>query len=118
MAQVSSHTLNAVDGTHAGGIPVVLSRLEADGTRRTLFTAKTDRGGRLNQSVELSASDCKATFELLFSTGTYWARLGLPRERPQLVEEIVIRFRMPDCEGRYHIPLILSPNGTSVWWSS
>jgi 5-hydroxyisourate hydrolase len=32
--------------------------------------------------------------------------------------EIVLRFAMPDPASRYHMPVILSPHGYSVWWSS
>jgi len=42
----------------------------------------------------------------------------LPRDSVQILEEIVIRFTMLDPEARYHIPVIMSPNSYSCWWSS
>ena len=47
MATLSTHTLNSVDGTHAGGISVTLTRIDADGRRTELFRQATDEGGRL-----------------------------------------------------------------------
>jgi 5-hydroxyisourate hydrolase len=31
---------------------------------------------------------------------------------------VVIRFCMPDPEAAYHMPLVMAPNGYSVWLSS
>jgi len=34
------------------------------------------------------------------------------------VQEIALRFVMPDAEGAYHMPIILNPNSYSTWMSS
>ena len=117
MAVVSSHTLNSVDGTHAGGIAVALHRLDSSGARVTLFETATDAGGRLLENVALTPEDTDARFELVFKTGDYFAAQPIPVTGTQIIEEVVIRLSMPDPDGRYHIPLILAPNGYSVWWS-
>ena len=33
------------------------------------------------------------------------------------VTEIVIKFNMKNPKKKYHIPVIIAPNGYSVWWS-
>ena len=30
---------------------------------------------------------------------------------------VVFRLRLSDPDARYHVPLIASPHGYSVWWS-
>ena len=115
MAVLSTHALNAVDGTHAGAVGVVLLRLDNAGGRHVVFESATDEGGRLSQAV--TVEETGAEYELVFRTGPYFAALGMKPTRYQIINDVVIRFRMPDPEGRYHIPLILSPNGYSVWWS-
>ena len=35
----------------------------------------------------------------------------------RIISDVVIRFKMDDDNKKYHIPLIISPNGYSVWWS-
>jgi 5-hydroxyisourate hydrolase len=35
-----------------------------------------------------------------------------------IMREIVLRFEMPDPSAQYHMPVILSPNSYSAWWSS
>ena len=48
MAQITSHTLNGFDGTHAAGIAVQL-RNTVNGS--IIFASKMDEGGRLSQHV-------------------------------------------------------------------
>ena len=118
MAIVSSHTLNSVDGTHAGGIVVTLTRIDTNGSRTELFATVTDDGGRISQELETDAVLPDAVFELVFETGAYFEAMKLPATGLKTVRDIVIRFEMPNPEARYHIPVMLAPNSYSVWWSS
>jgi len=115
MATLSSHTLNGTDGTHAGGITV---RLIETASNKLLFSSETDSGGRLRQEIAPEEIDPSAQYDLIFETKAYWQPRGLPREGKQILDSIVIRLSMPEPEGQYHIPLILSPNSYSVWWSA
>ena len=116
MATVSTHTLSGLDGSHAGHIGVVLYRLNGE-VRHEVFASETDAGGRLVETIEPGNVDQTATYELVFATGNYWANHPAPRDGAQIMKEVVLRFEMPDPEARYHLPVILSPNGYSVWWS-
>ena len=118
MATITTHTLNSINGTHAGGIPVSLFRLEADGTRTELFRSATDAGGRLSHEVSLAGSASDAKYELVLDTGPYFAAQGLGDLKQPVCSDVVFRFAMPDHDARYHIPMMLSPNSYSVWWSS
>lgn len=113
MATLSSHTLSGVDGSHAGGIAVRLVNLV---TGRTVFDTKMDDRGRLIQ--EVAVPDPTARYELVFQTGAYWQGRVSGTHGARIVDEIVVRFTMPDPEGQYHIPLILSPHGYSLWSST
>ncbi len=118
MAIISSHTLNSVDGTHAGGIAVTLVRLDPSGARTTIFNTNTDDGGRLAETIDVTAEDKASRFELVFQTGAYFSAQPIPVAGMQIMPEIVIRFVISDPDARYHIPLMLAPNSYSVWWSS
>ena len=113
MATVSSHVLSSVDGSHAGGVAVHLVNLA---TGRTVFDAKTDGGGRMKQ--EVAVLDTAARYELVFHTGVYWQGRVSGTYGARIMDEIVIRFTMPDPDGHYHIPLIVSPHGYSLWSST
>ena len=114
MAVVSSHTLNGTDGTHAGGIAVCLTRM---GDTDPLFVTEMDAGGRLSEQVDLSGADPEDMYQLTFQTGAYWAARGLPKGGERIIGEIVLRFLMPDPNGKYHMPVILNPNSYSTWAS-
>lgn len=118
MAMLSTHTLNSVDGTHAGQVGVSLFRITPDGTRSTVFEAATDAGGRLSQRIDPANVDSTADYELVFQTGAYFATRALPLAGLRIQKEVVIRFCMPDPDAAYHMPLVMAPNGYSVWLSS
>ena len=117
MAIVSSHTLDSVFGTHAGGIEVELLRIDPSGTRTSVLLSKTDQGGRLLEEVALDDAHPDASYEMVFQTGTYFANQQSDNLGGRIIQEVVIRFQMPDSNGKYHIPLMLAPNSYSVWWS-
>ncbi len=111
MAKLTSHTLNGSDGTHAGGIAVTLRDL---GSGTVLLTAEMDAGGRLATDIAADKIDPSATYELVLETAPYWTARGVSAT----VQEIALRFAMPDPEGAYHMPVILNPNSYSMWMSS
>ena len=78
-------------------------------------SAETDASGRISELVHLSNFGPDAVFEIAFSTGACWRWRGLADAHS--LEEIALRFTMPEPEARYHLPLIISPNGHSGWVS-
>ena len=112
MAIITSHTLNGLDGTHAAGISVSLVKV---GTAAALLTSQTEISGRLSLEIAPDNLDPNATYELVFDTGTYWSQLG--HGSRNVINEIVLRFDMPDISGHYHMPVIVSPYSYSTWKS-
>lgn len=112
MALITSHTLNGTDGSHAGGIAVSLYLV---GNATALTSSVTDDGGRLSMEIDTKNIDAAATYELVFSPEDYWndRRVG----GPDAISEIVLRFKMNDPNGQYHMPIILSPFSYSTWKS-
>ena len=118
MATLSTHTLNSVDGTHAAQVGIALLRIAPDGARTSIFDKSTDTGGRLSERIDPALVDPAADYELVFQTGAYFATRGLALPGLRLQKEVVIRFCMPDPQAAYHMPLVMAPNGYSVWLSS
>ena len=114
MAIISSHTLNGMNGTHAGGFPVRLINITK---HSEIFSTGMNNNGRLEKTVDLSMTDATDKFELIFDTGVYWNSLGLSAPDNQIISEVVLRFYMPNKNARYHMPVILSPNSYSIWSS-
>ncbi len=118
MAILSTHTLNSVDGSHAAGVGLQLIQINKDGERCVMIDSATDEGGRFSTTLELSAIDTQANYEMVLQSRDYFAELGLGGTGAQTVHEVVMRFSMPDAERRYHIPFMLAPHSYSVWWSA
>lgn len=118
MALITSHTLNSVDGTHAANISVELVRIHQSSERESLLQTSTDNDGRFSKNILLPVDASADSFELVFQTGIYFKNQNLPLLGASIMQEVVIRFTMPDPNGQYHMPLMLSPNSYSVWCSS
>ena len=54
--------------------------------------------------------DCECDYEMVCKTADYFSK-------KKIVSEIIIKFRMEDPKKKYHLPIIISPNGYSIWWS-
>ena len=105
---------HGIDGTHAGGISVELKNIK---TNQYLFKTFMDNGGRLNEIVSPELIDENAIYELVFGVGKYWKKVHVISDKNKVLNEIVIRFKIIDRYKKYHMPIILSPNSYSTWWS-
>jgi len=110
MATLSSHLLNSVNGTHASGVKVIINQINSSGEKVIFFESETDNGGRILKDFNLSKDDCSCDYEMVCKTSDYFSE-------KKIVSEIIIKFRMEDPKKKYHLPIIISPNGYSIWWS-
>ena len=110
MATLSSHLLNSVNGTHASGIKIIINQINSSGIKKMFFKTETDDGGRILKEFELSKEDCSCEYEMICKTAEYFSE-------KKIVSEIIIKFKMEDPSKKYHLPIIISPNGYSIWWS-
>ncbi len=110
MATLSSHLLNSVNGTHASDVDIIIYQIKSNGEKKVFYETKTDAGGRLLKEFNLNEEDCKSDYEMVCKTGDYFSE-------EKVVSEITIKFKMKDPKKKYHIPIIISPNGYSAWWS-
>ncbi|MDH3693155.1 MAG: hydroxyisourate hydrolase [Gammaproteobacteria bacterium] len=122
MATVSSHILDSVSGTHAGGIRVELFRLHDDGGKELVFDAIASDEGRITETVDATVFNSTTEYELIFHTADYFASRpntasAIPVNTKQVLDVVVVRMTMDDAEARYHIPLVLSPHSYTIWWS-
>ena len=71
-----------------------------------------ENAGMINDPVllKLDDEDCKSEYEMVCKTGDYFSE-------KKIISEIVVKFKMPNPNKKYHIPIIISPNGYSIWWS-
>ncbi|MGA5700453.1 hydroxyisourate hydrolase [Peterkaempfera bronchialis] len=109
MTGISTHVLDTALGRPAEGVRVELSRQTEDGGWQLLAVSATDADGRCRDLPEVATGD--AVLRLRFDTGGY-----LPG-RPFFPEVSVVFTVAPD-QSHYHVPLLLSPYGYSVYRGS
>lgn len=118
MAKITSHLVNAADGTHAEGIDVELFGIGADGNRVLLDTRVSDGEGRFAIEVGPEGFAQADSFELVLKARPYFAARGQNPKGKVVVRDVVVRFDLPEPDDRYHFPIILAPNACSIWWAS
>ena len=117
MARLSTHVLDTSRGTPAAGIPVEL-HFVADGQRRLLATSVTNVDGRSDAPLLSGERLDVGVYELTFHTRDYLSRSGAVLTEPPFLDEIVVRVGIAEPTGDYHVPLLLSPYGYSVYRGS
>ena len=110
MAIFSTHLLSSIDGSHASNVNIEIYKIDKNNYKSLLLKECTDENGRLLKELKLSKEDCESDFEMLIDIGDYF-------KSDNIINFISIKFKMKESEKKYHIPLIISPNGYSVWWS-
>jgi 5-hydroxyisourate hydrolase len=117
MARLSTHVLDTTHGVPAQGMTIDLYRLQQRG-RLHVKQATTNSEGRTDQPLLSGELLEPGVYELTFSAGNYFRRLGIALSTPPFLDEIVIRFGLADPKGSYHVPLLLSPYGYSTYQGS
>jgi 5-hydroxyisourate hydrolase len=117
MARLSTHVLDISRGAPAAGIPVELHFL-ADGQRRLVATSVTNADGRTDSPLLAGERLDVGVYELTFRTRDYLARSGAMLTEPPFLDDIVVRVGIAEPTGHYHVPLLLSPYGYSVYRGS
>ena len=116
MARFSTHVLDTSLGKPAAGVVVELTLV---GSERQLVAASvTNADGRTD--APLFAGDRLETgvYELTFRVGEYLRRSGVAVSAPPFLGDIVVRVGVAEPTGHYHVPLLLSPYGYTVYRGS
>jgi 5-hydroxyisourate hydrolase len=117
MARLSTHVIDTSRGTPAAGVAVELHFLR-EGERRLVATSVTNADGRTEAPL-LSGDRLEAgIYELTFAAADYFRRTGVALAEPAFLGNIVVRVGVAESTGNYHVPLLLSPYGYSVYRGS
>ena len=111
VAAVTTHVLDTALGRPAAGVPVTLSRLDAE-VSTILGTGETDADGRCAGLAPPRLE--RGTYRLRFDTAAYFAASGQVGFFP----EVAVTFSLTDPEQHHHVPLLLSPFAYSTYRGS
>ena len=106
---LSTHVLDTHGGHPAAGVAVELCEIAAGGASRTLKRVVTNADGRTDQPLVAGMPIPIATYELRFAVSDYFARQGAPMPDPPFLGIVPIRFAVAEPEGKYHVPLSVTP---------
>jgi len=115
---LSTHVLDVHGGHPAQGVAIELCEIGAGGAVRTLLRTVTNADGRTDKPLIGGAPIPIATYELRFAVGDYFARQGVPLADPPFLGLVPIRFSVAEPEGRYHVPLSMTPWAYSTYRGS
>jgi 5-hydroxyisourate hydrolase len=122
VSAISTHVLDIAAGCPAAGLGVRLEHVATAGPEE-IARATTDSGGRI---TSLGPERIRpGTYRLVFDTGGYQARQSLPGTDdaafiPEVpfFPEVIVTFTVADDREHYHVPLLMSPFGYSIYRGS
>ena len=117
MGRLSTHVLDTAKGKPAAGVKITLYRISGQ-SHRKVKEVVTNADGRTDGP--LLEGDClePGSYELVFAAGDYLRATGQAGEGILFLDEIPIRFGVPDAGQHYHVPLLISPFAYSTYRGS
>jgi 2-oxo-4-hydroxy-4-carboxy-5-ureidoimidazoline decarboxylase len=115
---LSTHVLDVHGGHPAVGVAIEFCEIGAAGGARTLQRAVTNADGRTERPLFGGTPIPIATYELRFAVGDYYARRHAPMSDPPFLGIVPVRFAVAEPEGKYHVPLLVTPWSYSTYRGS
>lgn len=117
MGRLSTHVLDTAKGKPAAGVGITLFRMTG-GDRVRVKQVVTNSDGRTDGPLLEGEALEAGIYELVFAAGDYLRASGEAGEGILFLDEIPIRFGVPDAGQHYHVPLLISPFGYSTYRGS
>ncbi|WP_169570226.1 hydroxyisourate hydrolase [Sneathiella limimaris] len=117
MGKLTTHILDTSAGKPGKDVTIQLYFLNGDSWDLVKETV-SNSDGRCDEPL-LEGSALKAgQYELVFHAGSYFDAAGMDLPEPKFLDEIVLRFGVPDTSEHYHVPLLMSPYSYSTYRGS
>ena len=117
MGRLSTHVLDTARGKPAAGVKIMLYRISGQ-SHRKVKEFVTNADGRTDGPLLEGDSLEAGVYELVFCAGDYLRASGQSGQGILFLDEIPIRFGVPDASQHYHVPLLISPFGYSTYRGS
>ena len=116
MGRLTTHVLDTARGMPAAGLRIALLRgTGSDAIQLKSIVASADgrTGAPLLEGSEMTAG----TYQLVFHVGEYFRGRGDP-DAGRFLDEVPVVFVIDEPDGRYHVPLLVSPWSYSTYRGS
>jgi 5-hydroxyisourate hydrolase len=115
--RLTTHVLDTARGKPAAGVRIALYRISGQ-SHRKIAEVVTNADGRTDQPMLAGDALKEGSYELVFFAGDYLRASGQAGEGVLFLDEIPIRFGIPDAGQHYHVPLLISPFAYSTYRGS
>lgn len=115
--RLSTHVLDTARGKPAAGLRILLFRISGQ-SHRKIAEVTTNADGRTDRPLLQGDALQEGSYELVFCAGDYLRATGQAGDGVLFLDEIPIRFGIPDAGQHYHVPLLLSPFAYSTYRGS
>jgi 2-oxo-4-hydroxy-4-carboxy-5-ureidoimidazoline decarboxylase len=106
--RLTTHVLDTHSGRPAAGVAVELYEIGASATS-LLAKAVTNADGRTDQPLLAGGPLRVGRYELRFHVGAYFSKRNVGLPDPPFLDVVPVRFSVAEPEGRYHVPLLVTP---------
>ena len=115
---LSTHVLDTMHGTPAGGMAVELYAME--GGQPKLVKSFVLNGDGRNPEGPLfdNASLKRGSYRLAFDVAPYFRSRGVQLPDPPFLDRVMLDFGIADASQHYHVPLLVSPWSYSTYRGS
>ena len=115
--KLTTHVLDTARGKPAAGVAITLYRITGMNHQK-VAEAVTNADGRTDGPMLSGAELVPGVYELVFGAGAYLRMSGQASDGVLFLDEIPIRFGVPDANQHYHVPLLISPFAYSTYRGS
>ena len=118
MGHLSTHVLDTAHGCPAAGMQVTLLQIAPDGQAHTLRRVTLNADGRSEGPLLDAQAMASGRYRLVFEVAAYFRARGVVLPEPPFIDQVPLDFGIADANGRYHVPLLVSPWAYSTYRGS
>lgn len=107
MGRLTTHVLDTMRGSPAGGMRIELYRL--DDRKARMADVHTNDDGRCDSPLLQGAELLAGEYELRFHVGEYYARADAAAHEKPFLDVVPVRFSIGDANAAWHVPLLVTP---------
>jgi 5-hydroxyisourate hydrolase len=115
--RLTTHILDTARGMPAAGVKILLYRVTGNSHRKIAETV-TNADGRTDAPMLAGGKLEAGSYELIFFAGDYLRATGQASGEVLFLDQVPIRFGVPDADQHYHVPLLISPFAYSTYRGS
>lgn len=115
---LSTHVLDTMHGTPAGGMAVALYRTDGGQAQPVKRFALNADGRNPDGPLYDNASLQRGIYRLVFDVAAYFRARGVTLPDPPFLDQVSLDFGVADTSAHYHVPLLCSPWSYSTYRGS